>query len=119
VDSGAKESVCLKGWASQFTIKDCGGMNFKGADRSGIKNFGQRDVIMRSYQNGPSMIINPYDIVVDVIHVTVMDEAYVADIDDEYFVYHDYDYDTDDDTDDDTEDDADDDMHTNIIVWYV
>ena len=42
-------------------------------------------------------MINPYDVVVDVIHVADMDEAYGTYVDDEYFDNHDYDDDTDDD----------------------
>ena len=44
-------------------------------------------------------MIIPYGIVVDIIHVTDMYEAYGTYVDDKYFDNHDYDDDTDDDTD--------------------
>ena len=54
-------------------------------------------------------MINPYGIVVDIIHVTDMYEAYgTYDDDDES--------DIDDDTDNNTGDDTDDDIYTHIIV---
>ena len=64
-------------------------------------------------------MINPYDVVVDVIHVADMDEAYGTYVDDEYFDNHDYDDDTDDDTDNNTGDDTDDDIYTHIIVFSI
>ena len=42
-------------------------------------------------------MINLYDVVVDVIHVADMDEAYGTYVDDQYFDNHDYDDGTDDD----------------------
>ena len=64
-------------------------------------------------------MINPYSIVVDVVHITDMYEAYVTYVDDEYLDNHDYDDDTDDDTDNDAGDDTDDDIYIHIIVWSV
>ena len=64
-------------------------------------------------------MINPYGIVVGIIHVTDMNEAYGTYVDDEYFDNHDYDDDTDDDTDNNTGDDTDDDIYTNIIIFSI
>ena len=62
-------------------------------------------------------MINPYGIVVDIIHVTDMYEAYGTYVDDKYFDNHDYDDDTDDDTDNNTGDDTEDDVYTGIIIF--
>ena len=65
-------------------------------------------------------MINPYGIVVDIIHVTDMFEAYGTYVDDKYFDNHDYDDDTDDDTDNNnTGDETDDDIYTNIIIFSI
>ena len=63
-------------------------------------------------------MINPYGIVVDLIHVIDMYEAYGTYVDDKYFDNHDYD-DTDDDADNNTGDDTDDDIYTNIIIFSI
>ena len=65
----------------------------------------------------------PYDkalgvVVVDVMHITDMYEAYDTYADDKYFDNHDYD-DTDADTDNDTGYYTDDDINTHLIVWLV
>ena len=52
-------------------------------------------------------MINPYSIVVDVVHITDMYEAYATYIEDEYLDNHDYDDDNDAATDNNTEDDTD------------
>ena len=49
------------------------------------------------------------------MHITVMYEASVTYVDDEYVGNHDYDDDTDDDTDNDTGDDTDDDICISVI----
>ena len=64
-------------------------------------------------------MINPYSIIVDVVHITNMYEAYVTYVDDEYLNNHNYDDDTDDDTDNDAGDDTDDDIYIHILVWSV
>ena len=64
-------------------------------------------------------MINPKGLLVDVMHITDMYEAYGTYVDDKYFDNHDYDDDTDADTDNDTADDTDDDIYTQIIVWPV
>ena len=51
-------------------------------------------------------MINPYGLVVDIIHVTGMYGAYGTHVDDNYFDNHDYDDDTDADTDNYTGDDT-------------
>ena len=58
------------------------------------------------YDNGRAIMINPYGVVVDVIHVADMDKAYgtyAAAAADEYFDNHDYDDNTDNETDDDND----------------
>ena len=56
-------------------------------------------------------MINPKGLLVDVMHITDMYEAYGTYVDDKYFDNHDYDDDdTDADTDNDTGDDTDDDI---------
>ena len=61
-------------------------------------------------------MINPYGIVVDIIHVTDMYEAYGTYVDDRYVDNHDNDYDTDDATENNAGDDTDDDIYTDILV---
>ena len=64
-------------------------------------------------------MVNPYSIVVDVVHITDICEAYVTYVDDEYLDNHDYDDDTDDDTDNDAGDDTGADIYIHIKVWSV
>ena len=56
-------------------------------------------------------LIIPHLVVVDLVHISDIDETYGAYADDECFVNHVYDDNTDDDTDDDTDDYTDDDTN--------